>query len=79
MYSNYQPYSVPQQYVAFTHVKYPHEDIFRHLFFKIPIRYRFFDPRRIANAMLLYAMQPTTAKEYDCYMKKLEEIKRLPP
>lgn len=80
MYSNYQPYSVPQQKKAFAHVKYPHEEISEHLFYKIPIRYRFFDPQRIAKVMLLYNMQPTTAKEYGLCMKRLEVIKkRLPP
>lgn len=72
--SNYQPYSIPQQRIAFSHVGCHLSEISNCLFYKIPVKYRFLDPKRIAGAMVVYQMQPTTAKEYDLCMQKLELI-----
>lgn len=72
--SNYQPYSIPQQISALAHVGFPSDVIARLLFYKIPIKYRCIDPTRIAGAMMQNKMQPTCAKEYDRYMKRLLNV-----
>ena len=72
--SNYQPYSVSQQIMAFSHVGCHLSEINNCLFYKIPVKYRFLDPKKIAKTMIAYQMQPTTAKEYDRCMRRLKLI-----
>lgn len=70
--SNYQPYSISQQIMAFSHVGCHLSEISNCLFYKIPVKYRFLDPKIIAKAMIVYQMQPTTAKEYELCMQQLK-------
>lgn len=66
--SNYQPYSIPQQIIAFIRLGFRKNEIGDLLHYKVPIRYRLYHPRRIALAMLQEKLQPTNAKEYDACM-----------
>lgn len=78
--SNYQPYSIPQQIMAFSHLGCRISEICEYLIYKIPIKYRHYDPRRLARAISIYQLQPTNAKEYDDCIRKLADIqKKLPP
>lgn len=69
---NYQPYSISQQLIAFMHLGCRLDEIYRFISYKVPIRYRHYDPHEIAKVMLLYHMQPTCAKEYKYCMECLE-------
>lgn len=71
---NYQPYSKIQQRKAFRRLGCRMNEIGVVLSYKVPIKYRYYDPRRVAKAMLIYRMQPTCAAEYDRCMRELESM-----
>lgn len=73
--SNYQPYSIPQQQKALKVMKIPMSirDISLEygVFGKVPIKYRRYNPMRIAQIMNSRGMDAKSVKDYRAYMKKI--------